>query len=43
MASLWPIDGSEDEINVESLKNYTVGESDEEATDDHFDGVEDND
>ena len=36
------IDGSEDEINIESLENYTVGESNEEATDDdadHFEGA----
>lgn len=41
------IDGSEDdEINIESLEDYAVGESDEEATDDDtdpFEGVEDSD
>ena len=41
------IDGSEDnEINTESLEDYAVGESDEEATDDDadpFEGVEDSD
>ena len=39
------IDGSEDtEINIESLEDYEVGESEEEATDDDadpFEGVED--
>ena len=36
------IDGSEDnEINIESLKDYVVGESDEEATDDDADPFED--
>lgn len=36
------IDGSEDDrINIESLQDYTVGESDEEATEDDADPFED--
>lgn len=36
------IDGSEDEeINTEGLEDYTVGESDDEATDDKTDPFED--
>ena len=36
------IDGSEDDqINIESLDDYTVGESEDEATDDESDPFED--
>ena len=36
-----PIDGFEDEeINIEGLENYAVGESDDEATDDETDPFE---